>query len=50
MPPTINKCLRSIFMDFLQFDFTDNADSGTHVNSSSNIVLHGANLGLEAKW
>ncbi len=33
-----------------QFDFTDNADSGTHVNSSSNIVLHGANLGLTAKW
>jgi hypothetical protein len=33
-----------------QFDFTDNADSGTHVNSSSNIVMHGANLGLTAKW
>lgn len=33
-----------------QFDFTDNADSGTHVNSTSNIVLHGANLGLTAKW
>ncbi len=33
-----------------QFDFTDNLESGTHVNSTSNIVLHGANLGLTAKW
>ena len=33
-----------------QFDFTDNADSGTHINTSSNLILHGANLGLTAKW
>ncbi len=33
-----------------QFDFTDVADSGTHVNNTSNIVLHGANLGFTARW
>jgi len=33
-----------------QFDFTDTATSGTNLISGSSVFLHGANLGLEARW
>lgn len=33
-----------------QFDFTDTATSGTNLIGGSSVFLHGANLGLEARW
>lgn len=33
-----------------QFDFTLDDDSGTRLNGSRGMFLHGANLGLEARW
>jgi len=33
-----------------QWDFSTNADAGTQVSGNSNILLSGANLGLEARW
>lgn len=33
-----------------QFDFTDNAASGTRLVGGSSVFLHGANLGVEARW
>ena len=33
-----------------QFDFTDSATSGTRLVGGSSVFLHGANLGLEARW
>ena len=33
-----------------QFDFTDTATSGTRLVGGSSVFLHGANLGVEARW
>lgn len=33
-----------------QWDFSDNAASGTGINDNGTVFLHGANLGLEARW
>ena len=33
-----------------QFDFTDNAASGSRLVGGSSVFLHGANLGIEARW
>jgi hypothetical protein len=33
-----------------QLDFTNTPDSGTGLTSSSGVFLHGASLGLEARW
>jgi hypothetical protein len=33
-----------------QFDFTNDAASGTRLVSGGGIFMHGANLGLEARW
>jgi hypothetical protein len=33
-----------------QWDFTDNVTSGTGVRGAGGMFLHGANLGLEARW
>jgi hypothetical protein len=33
-----------------QFDFTNTATSGTLLASGGGIFMHGANLGLEARW
>jgi len=33
-----------------QWDFTDTATSGTGVRGAGGLFLHGANLGLEARW
>lgn len=33
-----------------QWDFTDTAASGTGVQGAGGLFLHGANLGLEARW
>jgi len=33
-----------------QFDFTDTTDSGTRVQKGGGLYLHGASLGLEARW
>lgn len=33
-----------------QWDFSDADASGTGINSNGTVFLHGANLGLEAKW
>ena len=33
-----------------QWDFTDTTTSGTGVRGAGGLFLHGANLGLEARW
>jgi hypothetical protein len=33
-----------------QLDFTDTLTSGTVINDSGDVFLHGANVGLEARW
>jgi hypothetical protein len=33
-----------------QLDFTDTSTSGSHVVSNGGLFLHGANVGLEARW
>lgn len=33
-----------------QWDFTDTRTSGTGINDNGTVFLHGANLGLEARW
>lgn len=33
-----------------QYDFTDTATSGTRLVGGSSVFLHGANLGVEARW
>ena len=33
-----------------QWDFTDTATSGTTLVGGGGVFLHGANLGLEARW
>lgn len=33
-----------------QFDFTDTPASGTGINDNGVLFLHGANLGVEARW
>ena len=33
-----------------QFDFTNTETSGTLLASGGGIFMHGANLGLEARW
>lgn len=33
-----------------QMDFTDTASSGTGTNTTGGVFMHGANVGLEARW
>jgi len=33
-----------------QYDFGLFADSGSRVNDNGGLFLHGANLGVEARW
>ena len=33
-----------------QWDFTDTTTSGSGINDNGTVFLHGANLGLEARW
>jgi hypothetical protein len=33
-----------------QWDFTDTKASGTEVRGAGGLFLHGANVGLEARW
>jgi len=33
-----------------QWDFSNNASSGTGINDNGGIFLHGANLGVERRW
>lgn len=42
--------LSSAALALTQYDFGTGVDSGSAINDNGGLFLHGANLGVEARW